>query len=55
MEVTINSPSLPNCKGIVLGEKYGDCLLIQFTNAQGFFKLPCTQAIHQRYVHEPQL
>jgi len=56
MEITINSPSLPGCKGlIVLGTtKYGDCFLIKFTDSQGFFKLPCTQAIHKRYVHESQ-
>lgn len=49
-KVEVTSPSLPGCKGIVRGRKFGDCITIEFTDSKGYFKLPCTQSIWEKYV-----
>jgi len=48
--VEVNSPALQECKGIVRGEKYGSCYIVEFVEVpNNYFQLPCTQAIDKRY------
>jgi len=46
----VNSP-LEGCRGIIIGEKYEDCFVIEFTYVpKNYFQLPCTQVIAKKYV-----
>jgi hypothetical protein len=45
------SSMLKGCRGIVRGERYGDCLVIEFTYVpNSYFQLPCTQVIAKKHV-----
>lgn len=47
----IKPSSLEGCEGIIVGEKYDSCCVIEFTYVpNNYFLLPCTQVIDKRYL-----
>ena len=52
-KVVIIGNSLKGCEGIVRGERYGNCWVIEFTHVPNkYFQLPCTQVIGKEHVKE---
>lgn len=47
----LKSSSLEGSEGIIIGERYDYCYVIEFTYVpKGYFQLPCTQVIDKRHV-----